>query len=176
MSTSHEITAADGAIPVARFLTTESVPSSGSFSSETVAGARATLQRLYGPHNRRTEGTLGPLLLPDVIILVPTHDKFSRRQDPLRVPPLTLLANAAAASLACGSILAGQSSESDEFGDVGFWLGPGPYTHDASDDGARALLRALGTTHTGTDKVRLRHVVLPGTCVLIPQALAAPAD
>ena len=36
---------------------------------------------------------------------------------------LTVAANEAAASLFCGSILVGQSSETDEFGDVGIWLG-----------------------------------------------------
>lgn len=36
---------------------------------------------------------------------------------------LTRSANAAAASLACGSILAGHTSETDEYGDVAIWLG-----------------------------------------------------
>jgi hypothetical protein len=36
---------------------------------------------------------------------------------------LAVEANEAAASLFCGSILAGQSSETDEYGDVGVWLG-----------------------------------------------------
>ena len=36
---------------------------------------------------------------------------------------LTVEANEAAASVFCGSILAGQSSETDEYGDVGVWLG-----------------------------------------------------
>ncbi|KAI0644648.1 hypothetical protein C8Q79DRAFT_1011671 [Trametes meyenii] len=35
---------------------------------------------------------------------------------------LTLGANAAAAALFCGSILAGHTSEADEFGDIAFWL------------------------------------------------------
>ncbi|KAJ8497157.1 hypothetical protein ONZ51_g694 [Trametes cubensis] len=38
-----------------------------------------------------------------------------------------LCANAAAASLACGSILAGHASEADEYGDIAFWLGEGEY-------------------------------------------------
>ncbi|KZT04607.1 uncharacterized protein LAESUDRAFT_727779 [Laetiporus sulphureus 93-53] len=43
------------------------------------------------------------------------------------IASLTIQANAAAKSLACGSILAGQSSEADEYGDVAFWLGEGDY-------------------------------------------------
>lgn len=39
---------------------------------------------------------------------------------------LTLAAPPAANSLGCGSLLLGQSSESDEYGDVAFWLGDGP--------------------------------------------------
>lgn len=39
------------------------------------------------------------------------------------VNELTAEANEAAAALFCGSILAGQSSETDEYGDVGVWLG-----------------------------------------------------
>jgi hypothetical protein len=38
---------------------------------------------------------------------------------------LTLAAPIAANSLTCGSILLGQSSESDEYGDIAFWLGDG---------------------------------------------------
>ncbi|KAL1942716.1 hypothetical protein VTO73DRAFT_4956 [Trametes versicolor] len=41
---------------------------------------------------------------------------------------LTRSANAAAASLACGSILAGHTSETDEYGDVAVWLGSDKYS------------------------------------------------
>jgi len=53
---------------------------------------------------------------------------------------LTTKANAAANALFCGSILAGRSSESDEFGDVAFWLGEGQYEQGHE----RGILLALG--------------------------------
>lgn len=40
---------------------------------------------------------------------------------------LALLANKAAESLTCSSILAGQGNESDDMGDVALWLGEGDY-------------------------------------------------
>lgn len=52
-----------------------------------------------------------------------------KETDPVTVylRDLTISANKAAESLACGSILAGQSSEADEFGDIAIWLGAGKY-------------------------------------------------
>ena len=40
---------------------------------------------------------------------------------------LTQRAASAASSLACGSILAGTTSETDEYGDIAFWLGEGNF-------------------------------------------------
>ena len=72
--------------------------------------------------------------------MVPDNDKSARLEATGRAPALTLLANEAAASIACGSVLAGQTSESDEFGDAGFWLGPGSYGQGDELE----ILRALG--------------------------------
>ena len=47
---------------------------------------------------------------------------------------------------ACSSLLVGESSESDDTGDVAFWLGAGDY------GGADKVLRALGIT---ADAVRV---------------------
>jgi len=61
------------------------------------------------------------------------------------VDELTAEANKAAAELFCGSILAGQSSETDEYGDVGVWLGDleiGPGARDSE-----AIVEALSLTH-----------------------------
>lgn len=41
---------------------------------------------------------------------------------------------------ACSSVLAGQSSESDDLEDVGFWLGAGQYDKDHASN----VLRVLG--------------------------------
>ncbi|KAI0029993.1 hypothetical protein K488DRAFT_88186 [Vararia minispora EC-137] len=46
----------------------------------------------------------------------------------------------AATAKACGSLLAGHSSESDEFGDVAVWIGKGEYGAGHEQD----VLRALG--------------------------------
>jgi hypothetical protein len=150
MSTSNQLVHADGAIPVESILN-KSVTSSGLFSAETIAVVKATLKALYAPPNRPTIRSLGPLILPEQLILVASYDRFKLVQDEStdRVPALTLIANVAATSLACGSILAGQSSESDEFGDVGFWLGPGSYGIGKD----RAILQDLGLEGTVSEEV-----------------------
>lgn len=56
---------------------------------------------------------------------------------------LTISANASAASLACGSILAGHASEADEFGDIALWLGNGEYSQGHERD----VLTRLDTGH-----------------------------
>lgn len=62
------------------------------------------------------------------------------------VNKLTAEANKAAASLFCGSILAGQSSETDEYGDVGVWLGDLEIGPGASKPESEAILEALSLT------------------------------
>ncbi|TBU40915.1 hypothetical protein BD309DRAFT_1082424 [Dichomitus squalens] len=52
----------------------------------------------------------------------------------------TVAAGAAAASVFCGSILAGHTSEADDYGDLAFYLGPGDYGPGHEQD----VLRALG--------------------------------
>ncbi|KAI0063699.1 hypothetical protein BV25DRAFT_1824271 [Artomyces pyxidatus] len=52
---------------------------------------------------------------------------------------LTRLANTVASASACGSILAGQGSESDDFGDVGVWLGEGTFGAGHGDEVLKAL-------------------------------------
>lgn len=48
-------------------------------------------------------------------------------------------AEEAATSLACGSILVGLGSESDDNGDVGLWLGNGPYARGQESEVLKAL-------------------------------------
>ena len=62
------------------------------------------------------------------------------------VTELTAEANEAAWSLFCGSILAGQSSETDEYGDVGVWLGDLEIGPEASEPESEAILEALSLT------------------------------
>jgi hypothetical protein len=59
------------------------------------------------------------------------------------VNELTTEANEAAASLFCGSILAGQSSEADEYGDVGVWLGDLEIGLGASKSDSEVIVEAL---------------------------------
>ena len=62
------------------------------------------------------------------------------------VNELTAEANKAAESLFCGSILAGQSSETDEYGDVGVWLGDLGIGPTASRSDSEAIVEALSLT------------------------------
>lgn len=62
------------------------------------------------------------------------------------VNELTTEANEAAASLFCGSILAGQSSETDEYGDVGVWLGDLEIGPGASKSDSEVIVEALSLT------------------------------
>lgn len=136
MSASQSSAHADVPIPVVRLLTGSPQPSA--LPQDTVSAVRATLKVLY--HAQSSIGEIGPHILPAQLILVPGSRKFPPTDAADIVGALTERANAAAASLACGSILAGQSSESDEFGDVAFWLGDGAYGRGEE----RSLLRALG--------------------------------
>ena len=52
---------------------------------------------------------------------------------------LASAANSTANENACGSVLAGQTSEADEFGDICVWLGTGPF----SEGHEVGILRAL---------------------------------
>jgi hypothetical protein len=52
---------------------------------------------------------------------------------------LVSAANSTANENACGSVLAGQTSEADEFGDICVWLGTGPYSEGHETNILRAL-------------------------------------
>ncbi len=63
---------------------------------------------------------------PDHLLILPrTHSPSDTISS--YYADLTLLANNAAESLSCSSILAGQGNESDDTGDVALWLGEGDY-------------------------------------------------
>lgn len=75
------------------------------------------------------DGSLSTFLPRHILLLPPRaqgvqapHDRYLRY-----FGELAILANKAAESLACSSILAGQGSESDDTGDVALWLGEGDY-------------------------------------------------
>ena len=61
---------------------------------------------------------------------------------------LMCVANAAATSVFCGSVLAGHTSEADEFGDVALFLGPGGDPGvDFGPGHERDVVNALGLGH-----------------------------
>jgi hypothetical protein len=70
------------------------------------------------------------------------------------VNELTAEANKAAASLFCGSILAGQSSEADEYGDVGVWLGDLEIGPGASKSDSEVIVEALSLTAWAREVLR----------------------
>ncbi|PCH43838.1 hypothetical protein WOLCODRAFT_26228 [Wolfiporia cocos MD-104 SS10] len=88
------------------------------------------------------------VLLDDELILYPQ----GRPEDEAiagYLAGLTAHANVAANSIACGSILAGPSSETDEFGDIAFWLGEGDFGAGHETQVLEALhLAALLTAQT----------------------------
>lgn len=64
-------------------------------------------------------------------------------------------AQKAALAVPCGSILAGEGSESDDYGDVGVWLGQGEFKKGSEKESAEQVLKALGLTSWANGKVRL---------------------
>ncbi|KAI0331036.1 hypothetical protein GY45DRAFT_1336489 [Cubamyces sp. BRFM 1775] len=92
--------------------------------ADSAAAIRETILTAFDPARTLDGGSLrGPFaILPPNLTLLSVPPSL---QDYLR--QLTVCANAAAASLACGSILAGHASEADEYGDIAFWLGEGDY-------------------------------------------------
>lgn len=94
---------------------------SSSISSTAVAATVCHLQRLS---NKRCQfAALRLLFLP------PLDQNVSLPSKPLQdyFYELAYSAEAAAVTLACSSILAGQGSESDDFGDVSVWFGEGDF-------------------------------------------------
>ncbi|KAF9451263.1 hypothetical protein P691DRAFT_808253 [Macrolepiota fuliginosa MF-IS2] len=84
----------------------------------------AEIQRAFD-----SDGSLS-IFLPQHLLLLPPKAQAVQapNERTLRyLGELAVLANVAAESLACSSVLAGQGSESDDTGDVALWLGKGDY-------------------------------------------------
>jgi hypothetical protein len=94
--------------------------------------ARNTLTRLYSHSPSSASATSSALLAPSAA--APPSPEARESLDSLAAH-----AQAAAEALACGSILAGHSSESDDYADVPLWLGAASERPEPS-----AVLRALG--------------------------------
>ncbi|KAH9830753.1 uncharacterized protein C8Q71DRAFT_320891 [Rhodofomes roseus] len=119
-------------------------------TSVTRSAAAATASALYGnsPPYLDVDNKGTPVLFP--------RDRSSTDVDVGYLSNLTLRAGAAASSLACGSILAGPNSESDDYGDVAFSLGQG----DFGAGQELGILDALGLKSRMTPESKVRRVDL----------------
>lgn len=99
---------------------------------------RATLMAIYGSNK-----TLKPPSFSDEHLALVAADVSPSTASLQATGDLGRTAAEAAFATSCGSLLAGQSSESDEFGDVAILLGEGEYGpgHEAE------VLEALGLKH-----------------------------
>ena len=99
------------------------------------AAARKTISTLIG-HKLASDAGHPFTFAPTKANISPEVETFLKH--------LTITANAAAASVFCGSVLAGHTSEADDYGDVAFYLGPGDY----GPGHEQGVLLALGLGNT----------------------------
>jgi len=139
----------------------QAIPASSRVAALSWSPITSTLRAVFDPSSLRIpEACISALQLPD-----------APPQSPLReyLEDLTFSANNAANSLACGSLLAGQTSESDEYGDVSFWLGEGDYSKGHERDVLKALkLEPSFGHHLEIHGLEMSSAHLP-TCVQMPQ-------
>src|ERR1700734_2331831 len=100
----------------------------------------STIRSLFPQSTLSSDSSAAPSFDSSNLILI--RNGASAPPDDIKCLIKTLVeaAQAAASSLACSSILAGQGSESDDDGDVGLWLGKGDY----GEGHEREVLEALG--------------------------------
>ncbi|KAI0727403.1 hypothetical protein C8Q72DRAFT_840812, partial [Fomitopsis betulina] len=125
--------------------------------------AASTASVLYGDNPPYLGAQIAPILAP--------RGEASGQVEREFLAELTQRAAAAALSLACGSILAGRTSESDEYGDVALWLGKGDFGLGRE----REILDALALRSRLTPRPKVWHVDLsPSTC--LPVSLPTAPD
>ncbi|KZT68317.1 hypothetical protein DAEQUDRAFT_339295 [Daedalea quercina L-15889] len=106
-----------------------------------------------------------------VPVLAP-RDRSAQDVDADFLSSIALRAAAAASSLACGSVLAGTTSESDEHGDVAFWLGEG----DFASGHELEILDALSLRARMTSDLKVQHVELSPSTHLPVSLHARPTE
>ncbi|OCH91812.1 hypothetical protein OBBRIDRAFT_886717 [Obba rivulosa] len=116
----------------------EAIPTNRTIPTSTASATSATINALYHNEDAQLMATGKQQVRTGAAVIIAGDTADLETQEFLC--ELTLAANAAANSLACGSILAGQTSETDEFGDVAFWLGEGPFGKGFENE----VLKALG--------------------------------
>ena len=96
-----------------------------------------------------TQAPLSRLLPSNLVLLAPSADAPNVDAQKF-LYDLVIGSEAAAVSMSCSSILAGQGSESDDTGDIGVWLGEGNYGRGHAGD----VLERLGLSQwSGEGKV-----------------------
>ena len=105
----------------------------------------------YDPENTYQKATLAHLYRNSSLIKVASLIPVPPPEVRVFLRDLASTTNSTANENSCGSVLVGQGSDTDEFGDICFWLGNGPYGqgHEAN------VLRALNL-HDSTRQARPR--------------------
>ncbi|KAJ7078911.1 hypothetical protein B0H15DRAFT_859706 [Mycena belliarum] len=117
--------------------------------SQTLRAVAATAQRLQ---------SASTTFLPQRRLIVPNGVSEPTGQLLKDLETLASAAHSAADSVLCSSILAGHSSESDDFADVSVWLGPGSY----GKGNEQTVLNKLGLDSKGG---RVSSVDLSAQCI-----------
>ncbi|KAI0268798.1 hypothetical protein BC834DRAFT_821210 [Gloeopeniophorella convolvens] len=102
---------------------------------------------IFSAENAYQKSTLAHLYRTSSIIKSASSIRPPPPEIRVYIKDLASAANNTANENACGSILAGQGSESDEYGDVGVWLGDGSY----SEGNETNILRALNLYESGQE-------------------------
>jgi hypothetical protein len=114
----------------------------------------------YDPENTYQKATLAHLYRNSSLIKVASLIPVPPPEVRVFLRDLASTSNSTANENSCGSVLVGQGSDTDEFGDICFWLGNGPYGqgHEAN------VLRALNL-YDSTQRARRRpHFRLDARC------------
>jgi len=93
----------------------------------------------YDLENTYQKATLAHLYRNSSLIKVASLISVPPPEVRVYLRDLASIANSTANENSCGSVLAGQGSDTDEFGDICFWLGSGPYGEGREANVLRAL-------------------------------------
>ena len=94
---------------------------------------------IFDSENTYQRATLAHLYRNSSIIKVASLISAPPPEVRVYLRDLASAANSTANENACGSVLAGQASEADEYGDICVWLGTGPYSEGHEVNILRAL-------------------------------------
>jgi hypothetical protein len=94
---------------------------------------------VFDTENKYQKATLAHLYRNSSIIKVASFISAPPPEVRVYLRDLASAANSTANENSCGSVLAGQTSDADEFGDICVWLGTGPYSEGCELNILRAL-------------------------------------